>query len=58
MIFSKCAICCSKKSKIIKKQEVKELLSNLDITLLSNLDITTLLSNSQYWVMFCFDYIK
>ena len=31
MILSKCAICGSKKSKFIKEQEVKELLSNLGI---------------------------
>ena len=31
MILSKCAICVSKKSKFIKKQEAKGLLSNLDI---------------------------
>ena len=31
MILSKCAICGSKKSKFIKKQEAKGLLSNLDI---------------------------
>ena len=31
MILSKCAICSSKKSKFIKKQEAKELLSNLGI---------------------------
>ena len=31
MILSKCAICCSKKSKFIKKQEAKGLLSNLSI---------------------------
>ena len=31
MILSKCAICDSKKSKFIKKQETKELLSNLGI---------------------------
>ena len=30
-ILSKCAICDSKKSKFIKKQEAKELLSNLGI---------------------------
>ena len=29
MILSKCAICGSKKSKFIKKQEAKGLLSNL-----------------------------
>ena len=33
MILSKCAICGSKKSKFIKKQEAKGLLSNLDIRL-------------------------
>ena len=31
MILSKCAICNSKKSKFIKKQEAKGLLSNLGI---------------------------
>ena len=31
MMLSKCAICGSKKSKFIKKQEAKELLSNLGI---------------------------
>ena len=31
MILSKCAICGSKKSKFIKKQEAKGLLSNLRI---------------------------
>ena len=31
IILSKCAICDSKKSKFIKKQEAKELLSNLGI---------------------------
>ena len=31
MILSKCAICGSKKSKFIKKQETKGLLSNLGI---------------------------
>ena len=38
MILSKCAICRSKKSKFIKKQEAKGLLSNLGIkTLLSKI---------------------
>ena len=32
MILSKCAVCDSKKSKFIKKQEAKGLLSNLGIT--------------------------
>ena len=31
MILSKCAICDSKKSKFIKEQKAKGLLSNLDI---------------------------
>ena len=31
MILSKCAICNSKKSRFIKKQEAKGLLSNLGI---------------------------
>ena len=31
MILSKCAICGSKKSKFIKEQEVKGMLSNLGI---------------------------
>ena len=31
MIFSKCAICGSKKSKFIKEQQAKGLLSNLGI---------------------------
>ena len=31
MILSKCAICGSKKSRFIKKQEVKGLLSNLGV---------------------------
>ena len=31
MILSKCAICISKKSKFIKEQEVKGILSNLGI---------------------------
>ena len=40
MILSKCATCGSKKSKFIKKQEAKGLLSNLDIrTSLSKIPI-------------------
>ena len=31
MILSKCAICGGKKSKFIKKQDAKGILSNLDI---------------------------
>ena len=44
MILSKCAICGAKKSKFIKKQEAKGLLSNLG-------NRTPL----QYWEMFCFE---
>ena len=41
MILSKCAICGSKKSKFIKKQEAKGLLSNLGIrTTLSKIPIS------------------
>ena len=40
MILSKCTICDSKKSKYIKEQEAKGLLSNLGIrTLLSKISI-------------------
>ena len=40
MILSKCAICGSKKSRFIKNQEAKGLLSNLSIkTLLSKVQI-------------------
>ena len=31
LVLSKCAICCSKKSKFIKNQEAKGLLSNLGV---------------------------
>ena len=31
MVLSKCAICCSKKSRFVKNQEAKGLLSNLGI---------------------------
>ena len=40
MLLSKCAICDSKKSRFIKNQQAKELLSNLGIrTLLSKVPI-------------------
>ena len=40
MVFSKCAICNSKKSRFIKNQEAKGLLSNLGVkTLLSKVPI-------------------
>ena len=45
MILSKCAICGSKASKFIKKQEAKGLLSNLGIR-------TPL---KYVWEMFCFE---
>ena len=41
MVLSKCAICDSKKSRFIKKQEPKGLLSNLKY------------GKYQYWVIFC-----
>ena len=41
MVLSKCAICDSKKSRFIKKQEAKGLLSNLKY------------GKYQYWVIFC-----
>ena len=41
MILSKCAICGSEKSKFIKKQEAKGILSNLGIrTLLSKIPLS------------------
>ena len=40
MVLSKCAICGSKKSRFIKNQEAKGLLSNLDLrTTLSKVPI-------------------
>ena len=40
IILSKCAICGSRKSKFINKQEVKELLSNLGVkTTLSKIPV-------------------
>ena len=48
MILSKCAICSSKKSRFIKNQEVKGLLSNLGIkTPLSKVPI---LADILFWV--------
>ena len=41
MVLSKCAICDSKKSRFVKNQEPKGLLSNL--------------VKYQYWVIFCFE---
>ena len=49
MILSKCAICGSKKSKFIKKQEAKGLLSNLGIrTLLSEI---TMFGDVLFWII-------
>ena len=40
MLFSKCAICGAKKTKFIKKQEAKRILSNLGLkTPLSNVPL-------------------
>ena len=40
MILSECAICAAKKSRFIKKQEVKEILSSLGLkTLLSKVPL-------------------
>ena len=47
IILSKCAICGSKKSKFIKEQEAKGLLSNLGLR--------TPLSEFQYYEIFCFN---
>ena len=44
MMLSKCAICNNKKSRFIKKQEAKGLLSNLGIrTLLSKIPLLNVL---------------
>ena len=48
IILSKCAVCGDKKSKVIKKQEAKGLLSNLGIrTLLTKIPI---LRDILFWV--------
>ena len=52
MILSKCAICGAKKSKFIKKQEAKGLLSNLGIR--TPLSKIPLLGN----ILFCVQCIK
>ena len=46
ILLSKCAICNSKKSKFLKNQEAKGLLTNLGVR--------TPLSKFQYLVIFCF----
>ena len=50
MILSKCAICGSKKSRFIKNQEAKGLLSNFGVRIQ--------LVKCQYQVIFCFNCIK
>ena len=55
MILSKCAICDSKKSRFIKNQEAKGLLSKLGIkTLLSKIPILD--DILFYWVIFYLKY--
>ena len=49
MLLSKCAICDSKKSRFIKNQEPKGLLSNLGIR--------TPIGKVKYRVIFCFECI-
>ena len=46
MILSKSAICSSKKSRFIKNQDAKGLLSNLGVR--------TFLVKYQHWMIFCF----
>ena len=46
MVLSKCAMCSSKKSRFIKNEEAKGLLSNLGVK--------TPLRKVNYWVIFCF----
>ena len=46
LLLSKCAICDGKKSRFLKNQEAKGLLSNLGVR--------TPLVKYQYWVIFCF----
>ena len=56
MILSKCAICNSKKSKFINKQEAKGLLSNLGIkTRLSKIPV---LGDILFWMQFHWSCIK
>ena len=50
MLLSKYAISESKKSRFIKNQDAKRLLSNLSVR--------TPLVKYQYWVIFCFNCIK
>ena len=50
MLLSKCAICSSKKSRFLKNQETKGLLSNLGIT--TPLSKVPLLGNILFWMHF------
>ena len=50
MLLSKCAICCSKNSRIIKKQEVKGILSSLGLK--TSLNKIPLLSDLLFWMQF------
>ena len=50
ILLSNCAICNSKKSRFIKNQRAKELLSNLGIR--------TPLSKVLILVIFCFEYVR
>ena len=50
MILSNCAICDSKKSRFVKHQEAKRLLSKLGFK--------TPLSKEQYWGIFCFECVR
>ena len=49
MILSKCAICGSKKSRFIKNQESKGLLSNLGLT--TPLSKVPILDGTLFWVV-------
>ena len=51
MILSKCAICGSKKSRFIKKQEVSGILSNLGLK--TPLNKIPLLGDILFWMQFC-----
>ena len=52
MILSKCAIGGSKKSRFIKNQEAKGLLSNLGMNLVRPLSRVPLLGHILFWMQF------
>ena len=56
IFFSKCAICGSKKSRFIKNQEAKGLLSNLGIN--TPLSKVPILGNILFWMQFHWSCIK